>query len=86
MTVTDRLAAMMTGAEVKITDRNRYATFEDGRFQVYVTPVEQRTRAMRQHFRVGYYMDKAGTGNWKRTNKKDFLAAMEAETRPVIVD
>ena len=75
----NRIQAMMLGAESKITSRNRYATFDDGIFQVYVTPVEQRTRAMKEHFRVGYYM--LVDGVWRRTSKARFIEAMDAEAQ-----
>lgn len=61
-----------------VATKQTYQTAEDGKFQVYVTPVNQRTRAMKAHFRVGYYMEVAGV--WKRTNKATFLQAMEAES------
>ena len=47
---------MIEAAEAKIDRQHSYVTAEDGRFQVYLTPVEQRTRAMKPHYRVGYYM------------------------------
>jgi len=73
-----RLRAMIEAAEAKIIEKDsNYQTAEDGRFQVYLTPVEQRTRSMEPHYRVGYYL--LVDGKWKRTNKAAFVAEMEEQ-------
>jgi hypothetical protein len=43
-----------------------YGSAKEGRFGVYVIPVERRTTAMRNHYRITYYLD----GN--RVNKAKF--------------
>jgi hypothetical protein len=53
--------------------QKNYGYGTDGRFQVYVVPVQQRTKAMRPHYRVTFYVDN------KRTNKAAFLACKVTE-------
>jgi hypothetical protein len=78
METIQRLQRMIEAAETKIiATTSDYQTANDGRFQVYLTPVRQRTRAMKAHYRVGYYMSANGT--WKRVNKARFIAEMDAE-------
>jgi hypothetical protein len=67
---------MIAAAEEKaVATNSRYVTFEDGIFQVYLTPVEQRTRAMQAHSRVSYYILR--DGQYRRTSKEIFLKEME---------
>jgi hypothetical protein len=45
----------------------------EGRFQVYVVPVRQRTRAMKAHFRATFYLD------GRKTSRAAFAAALAGE-------
>lgn len=75
----ERLQKMIEAAEAKmIATNSRYQTAEDGQFQVYLTPVEQRTRRMKAHCRVGYYMNLDGQ-SWSRVSKAFFIRSMEAD-------
>lgn len=78
MTATDVLARMIAEAEAKLTPHESYASYSDGNFQVYLVPVSQRTRAMKAHYRVTYYL-RNQCGEWKRTSKAQFLEASCAE-------
>jgi hypothetical protein len=49
-----------------------YATATEGRFQVYVIPVERRASSRRPHVRVTYYLDN------KRVKREVFEAAVAA--------
>ncbi len=69
---------MIAEAEAKITPRDSYASYTDGNFQVYLVPVSQRTRAMKAHYRVTYYL-KNQCGDWKRTAKASFLETLCGE-------
>jgi hypothetical protein len=44
-----------------------YATAEDGDFQVYIIPAQQRARRTREHLRVTFYTMESG--RWKRYSK-----------------
>lgn len=56
------------------------ATDDTETFQVYVVPVQQRTRAMREHYRVTFYL-RNEWGEWKRTSRDGFVAAVKAGAR-----
>ena len=86
MTTTERLieranAVLSTPVTVVRSDGSKYdscpsyAVASDGDFQVYLVPVQQRTKAMRDHYRVTYYFRVDGA--WKRTNRASFMLAME---------
>ncbi|MGD0577777.1 MAG: hypothetical protein ABSC08_02490 [Bryobacteraceae bacterium] len=50
---------------------------KDGRFWLFAIPVHQRTRPMRDHFRLAFYLHD-GT-RIHRMNRADFEKAMEAD-------
>jgi hypothetical protein len=67
---------LQDGITRQITETG-YVTAEDGDFQVYIIPAHQRTRRMREHFRVTFYTMESG--RWKRCSKDAFVAKMDAE-------
>lgn len=73
---TKHTITLQDGATRQITETG-YVTAEDGDFQVYVVPAQQRTRRMREHLRVTFYTMESG--HWKRCSKNAFVAKMDAE-------
>jgi hypothetical protein len=69
-------STLQDGASRELT-RTGYVTAEDGDFQVYIIPAQQRTRRMREHLRVTFYTMESG--RWKRCSKDAFVAKMDAE-------
>jgi hypothetical protein len=67
---------LQDGSTREITNTG-YVTAEDGDFQVYIIPAEQRTRRMREHLRVTFYTMESGS--WKRCSKDAFVAKMDTE-------
>lgn len=63
----ERYAQPIMGGEFK---------YQEGDFVVFMVPVQQRTRAMRPHFRNAFYIRNAA-GNLKRTSKDAFVRAIE---------
>jgi hypothetical protein len=53
-----------------------YGSASHGRFQVYVVPVEQRTRRMQAHYRFTFYVQDF-SGKFRRTTEAAFRAALE---------
>lgn len=51
-----------------------YGSAEDGEFQVYVVPVEQRTRAQKPHYRSTFYLMMGG--QYRRVSRSTFVAKM----------
>ena len=81
--IAEAIAKAETPVEITRADGSTYTgyrahqTAEDGDFQVYVIPVEQRTRAMKAHYRVTYYLKV--DGRFKRMSRTALLAAGEQE-------
>jgi hypothetical protein len=67
---------LQDGSTREITNTG-YVTAEDGDFQAYIIPAEQRTRRMREYLRVTFYMIESG--KWKRCSEDAFVARMDAE-------
>jgi hypothetical protein len=67
---------LQDGTTRQITETG-YVTAEDGDFQVYIIPAQQRTRRMREHLRVTFYT--LESGSWKRCSKDAFVGKMDAE-------
>jgi hypothetical protein len=61
------LEQLIESAEQDLKANRAYGGSEFQQFGLYIVPVEQRTRAMKSHYRMTYYL------NRKRVTKDAFL-------------
>ena len=78
-TTTQQRIKNLIAAAMEDAGNQRFAEglAKDGRFWIFAIPVQQRTRPMRNHFRLAFYLHD-GT-RLHRTNRADFEKAMEAD-------
>lgn len=65
----DALVTITRADGTTFTGRRNYGCADNGTVQVYVIPVEQRTRAMRAHYRATFYKNVAG--QWERITREE---------------